>query len=179
MLRRPETSDYRKPRTRRAHPKRTVRTLLSPEQMHHAMMRESARVDRKAAGTLSLVLFRIPAAVSKNRGARGRRSVSTVRLARTILQRIRVTDDVGWFDGEHVGVLLPDTPPEGAWRLAQEVCDAVGHRRARPLCTMYTYPAEGESESGTAAATAQGIIRTTETAIDRGVEQAPAVRVAS
>src|SRR4051812_20876470 len=100
MLRRPNTSDFKKAKPP-ARVKRTVRTLLSPEQLHHAMARESSRVDRKGATALSLVLFRIPA----NR----RNSLAAVRLAKTILKRVRVTDDVGWFDEEHLGVLLPET----------------------------------------------------------------------
>ena len=134
MLRRPDTTDFKPPRPARA--KRTVRTLLSPPQLNHAMMRESTRVDRKG-GMLSLVLFRL------SRG--GKNSRSAVRLARTILQRIRITDDVGWFDKDHLGLLLPGTATAGAWRLAQQVCEVVALRGHRPLCTMYTYPAQGQA----------------------------------
>ena len=153
MLRRPNTSDFKQ---RRVPLKRTVRTLLSPEQLNHAMMRESARVDRKGSGGLSMILFRIPASE--------RNTLSAVRLARAILKRIRVTDDLGWFDDEHMGLLLPETPPAGAWRLAQEVCAIVAQRGSLPLCSMYTYPAEGQETEA-----ARTVIRT----------DAPAVKVAS
>ena len=149
MLRRPDTSDFKKAK-RPVRLKRTVRTLLSPEQLNAAMARESSRVDRKGAGALSLVLFRIP--------LEQRNSLTAVRLAKTILKRIRVTDDLGWFDDEHLGVLLPDTPATGAWRLAQAVCDIVAKRGPRPLCTMYTYPAS-QSEGPELP---QGVIRSTE-----------------
>ncbi len=161
MLRRPNSSDFKH---RRVRVKRTVRTLLSPEQLNQAMTRESARVDRKGAGALSMVLFRIPASE--------RNTLSAVRLAKTILKRIRVTDDLGWFDEDHLGVLLPETPTTGAWRLAQEVCDIVGKRGARPLCTMYTYPADGQGKLQPA-----GIIRTSEPAQAQAAP--PAVKVAS
>jgi len=116
MLRRPGTSDFRTARTGGIVFKRTVRTLLSPEQLNQAIMRESARVDRRGDGTLSLVLFRLPATAGGRRSRR-RMGISAVRLARTILKRIRVTDDVGWFDDQHLGVLMPDTPPApGDWR---------------------------------------------------------------
>jgi hypothetical protein len=134
MIRRPHTSDYKHKRVRL---KRTVRTLLSPEQMNQAMTRESARVDRKSGGTLTLVLFRVP--------AEKRTKLSGIRLAKTILKRIRVTDDLGWFDDEHLGLLLPETTPTGAWRLAQHICDVVAKRGARPLCTMYTYGADTQA----------------------------------
>ncbi|HEY7088637.1 MAG TPA: hypothetical protein VH518_11150 [Tepidisphaeraceae bacterium] len=156
MIRRPSTSDFSSKHRRRgrsasgARLKRTIRTLLSPEQLNQAMSRESARVDRKRGGSVTLVLFRIP-----DPSAKGRKSLSAVRLAKTILQRIRITDDLGWFDENHLGLLLPDTPAAGAWRLAQAVCDIVGKRAERPLVTMYTYPA-----SGAGTAQAQGVFRT-------------------
>lgn len=148
MLRRAKSADFKH---RPVRYKRTVRTLLSPEQLNAAMARESARVDRKGEGALALVLFRIPAT---------RRSrLSAIRLAKTILKRIRVTDDVGWFDAEHLGLLLPDTTAAGAWRLAQDVCETVAARGPRPLCTMYTYPADA-----TGAGEKTGVVRTDEAA---------------
>lgn len=120
--------------------KRTVHTLLTPEQLNAAMGRESARVDRKAEGELSLVLFRV--AGSKNK------KFSAIRLAHTILKRLRVTDDVGWFDENHVGLLLPETTVAGAWHVAQMICDAVGKHGERPLITMYTYPAASQGAKG-------------------------------
>jgi hypothetical protein len=134
MIRRPVTSDYLQPRVR---VKRTVRSLLSPEQLNQAVGRESARIDRKSGGSLTLVLFRLP--------TKGRTKLSAVRLARTILKRIRVTDDVGWFDSEHLGLLLPDTTPAGAWKLASSICQASARRGTEPLCTMYTYGEDAQA----------------------------------
>ena len=118
--------------------KRTIRSLLTPEQMSGAIRRESARVDRKAGAALVLVLFRFTGSCT---------SPSTMRLAKTILHRIRVTDDVGWFDAWHVGVLLPDTAPAGAWRLAQQICDRTAKRGRRPHVTMYSYGGDPVAES--------------------------------
>jgi hypothetical protein len=129
MIRRPNTSDFKRVRV-----KRTVRTLLSPEQMNIALERESARVDRKSGGALVLVLFRVP--------SEKRNKLSGIRLAKTILKRIRVTDELGWFDNEHLGLLLPETSRTGAWRLAQQVCDVVARHGPRPLCTLYSYGAD-------------------------------------
>ena len=149
MLRRPETSDFSPTQKHRRRTKRTVHTLLSPIQLNEAMARESARVDRKGAGALSLVLFRVPQSETN--------TLFAIRLAKTILKRVRITDDVGWFDQQHLGMLLPETPTSGAWRLAQQICDAVAQRSARPLCTMYSYPADGEGSESP-----QGVIRSTE-----------------
>ncbi len=123
--------------------KRSVRSLLTPEQMNLAIQRESARVDRKSGGggMLVLVLFRFDGSAA---------APSTMRLAKTVLHRIRVTDDVGWFDEQHVGVLLPQTSPAGAWRLAQHVCDRVARRGQRPHVIMYSYGGARPADDGEA-----------------------------
>jgi lipopolysaccharide/colanic/teichoic acid biosynthesis glycosyltransferase len=103
--------------------------MLTPEQMNIATQRESARADRSGS-EFALVLFRI----------RSRKSLSTVRLARTLLGRIRATDDIGWYDDDHLGVLLPDTSAAGGWRFADAVCGLASRRMHRPLCSVYSYP---------------------------------------
>jgi lipopolysaccharide/colanic/teichoic acid biosynthesis glycosyltransferase len=128
MLRRPITSDFN---ARRLPRKRAVSSMLTAQQMNIAIQRESARADR-AGGEFALVLFRI-----RNRD---RASLSTMRLAKTILNRIRATDDVGWYDDQHLGVLLPDTSATGAWRFADAVSSLASQRSHRPLCSVYSYP---------------------------------------
>ena len=128
MLRRPITSDFN---ARRLPRKRTVGSMLTSEQMNIAIQRESARADR-SGGEFALVLFRV-----RNRD---RASLSTMRLAKTVLTRIRNTDDVGWYDAEHLGVLLPDTSATGAWRFADAVSSLASQRSHRPLCSVYSYP---------------------------------------
>ena len=54
MLRRPLTNDFN---SRRLPSKRSLQSLLTPEQMNIAIQRESARADRNG-GEFALVLFR-------------------------------------------------------------------------------------------------------------------------
>jgi lipopolysaccharide/colanic/teichoic acid biosynthesis glycosyltransferase len=53
---------------------------------------------------------------------------------------LRITDTAGFLAGHRVGVLLPDTPSEGAWKVASDICDVypVGHDR--PGCEVFIYP---------------------------------------
>ena len=140
MLHRPTTAQFRARQAKKpGRIQRTVRSLLEPEQMNLAIQRESLRVDRKGGSSLVLLLF-------NHTGARY--AASTVRLAKTILRRVRVTDDVGWFDDAHVGVLLPDTTPSGAWRLARQICDEIARRTYRPDVVMYSYPGKPVSAIG-------------------------------
>jgi lipopolysaccharide/colanic/teichoic acid biosynthesis glycosyltransferase len=99
--------------------------------MNIAVQRETARADRNGA-QFALVLFR-----ARNKD---QQSLSTVRLAKTVLRRVRATDDVGWYDDRHLAALLPDTAPAGAWRFAEQVCTLVSAKAPRPLCSVYSYP---------------------------------------
>jgi lipopolysaccharide/colanic/teichoic acid biosynthesis glycosyltransferase len=128
MLRRPTTTDFK---PRRLPWKRSLQSLLTPEQMNIAVQRETARADRNGA-QFALVLFR-----ARNKD---QQSLSTVRLAKTVLRRVRATDDVGWYDDRHLAALLPDTTPAGAWRFAEQVCTLVSAKAPRPLCSVYSYP---------------------------------------
>jgi lipopolysaccharide/colanic/teichoic acid biosynthesis glycosyltransferase len=129
MIRRPTTVDFK---PRRMSWKRSYRSLLSPEQMAIAVQRETSRADRNG-GEFALALFRV-----RNND---RSSLSTVRLAKTILRRVRATDDVGWYDDQFLAALLPDTSPAGAWQFAEQVLALVSGRAAKPLCKVYSYPA--------------------------------------
>jgi lipopolysaccharide/colanic/teichoic acid biosynthesis glycosyltransferase len=117
--------------------------MLTPEQMNIAIHRESARADRNG-GEFALVLFRVR---RKDPSA-----LSTVRLAKTVLNRVRATDDVGWYDENHLGALLPDTAANGAWRFADQVCGLATRRGPRPLLSVYCYPTKwfGDDERETA-----------------------------
>lgn len=128
MLRRPLSSDFY---ARKLPWKRSIQSLLSPEQMHIAIQRESARADR-SGGEFAMVLFRLQNT--------DRQALSTVRLAKIILKRVRATDDVGWYDDQNIGVLLPDTSAAGAWRFADQVCGLIQKKYARPAVRVYSYP---------------------------------------
>jgi len=118
-----------------------LQSLLTPEQMNIAIQRESARSDRNG-GEFALVLFR-----AKNPD---RQALSTMRLAKTILRRVRATDDLGWYDEQHIAALLPDTSPAGAWRFADQVCMMLSRKAPRPLCSVYSYPTKwfGDDDQG-------------------------------
>jgi len=63
-------------------------------------------------------------------------------LIKGLYTRIRPTDEIGWFDKAKVGVLLPDTPPLGARKLAEEICRKISVRTQPPTFNVYTYPLE-------------------------------------
>jgi lipopolysaccharide/colanic/teichoic acid biosynthesis glycosyltransferase len=110
---------------------RSNEELVPREVLDLLIRRECARADRNGR-EFSLVLFRV-----KNQK---RTSVSTHRLARTVLSRARLTDEVGWFSDHYICGLLPDTSAQGAQIFMNSICDLVERKAARPLAVVYSYP---------------------------------------
>lgn len=124
-------AEVARPPRRRAQPINWER-LSSTSQTDRALRREMARADRTGRG-FSLVLFRV------NPGPRHQKS--TRRLARALLERARLTDEVGWFsDNRYLCAMLTETEACGARIFAERVCDDVSRRSPRPLAIVYSYP---------------------------------------
>src|SRR5688500_5597443 len=86
-----------------------LRDVLAEEHLRFVIRRETSRADRTGRG-FSVVLFRVKPPASRRRRA----SAAACRLARILLNRVRETDDVGWFDERHLCAVLPETPTAGA-----------------------------------------------------------------
>lgn len=69
------------------------------------------------------------------------------RMANRLKSSIRLTDDVGWFDGANLGVLLPDTSGEGAWAFVRKVRNGHGGARLVFPARVYTYKGNWKDES--------------------------------
>jgi lipopolysaccharide/colanic/teichoic acid biosynthesis glycosyltransferase len=81
---------------------------------------------------LSLLLFNI--------GDPEANSVAEQYLAHILANRIRSTDEVGWFDSKHIGVILPYTSTGGAHKLADDICKAITSKASPLEYIVYTYP---------------------------------------
>jgi lipopolysaccharide/colanic/teichoic acid biosynthesis glycosyltransferase len=55
---------------------------------------------------------------------------------------LRATDETGWLDSHHIGVLMPHTPGWGAWTVADEICLEFPDVVPLPECTVYCYPSD-------------------------------------
>jgi lipopolysaccharide/colanic/teichoic acid biosynthesis glycosyltransferase len=135
--------------------------------------RERARADRNGHG-FSLVTFKV---------GEGNQATAD-RLKQVLADRLRLTDELGWYDDERLGVLLFNTPREGAWNYANRVQAALlqtAPLQTAPLqaallpvdplpeCGVYTYPAAwpgSESEGKTEPPNAQPITLRVEPAVD-------------
>lgn len=111
---------------------RSLRVLHSRGRFRRILARERSRSDR-SGDRFSLLVF-TPREAAKAHSAQ-------VRLARLLRRRLRNTDEAGWMDRHSIGVVLPGTPPRGAWKVANDVCRhfAGGHE---PRCKVYCYPTD-------------------------------------
>jgi len=92
--------------------------LPSRGQFLRMLHRERARADRTGS-QFSLLALGVDRGPARERSWQSR---ATLRhLLRLLQRRLRLTDDVGWLDGRHLGVILPDTPAWGAWALVDDL----------------------------------------------------------
>jgi lipopolysaccharide/colanic/teichoic acid biosynthesis glycosyltransferase len=105
--------------------------FLNEESFRYEITLERMRVDRNGS-PLAILAVELPA----DRSETGDFEF----LGRILANRLRMTDTPGFISGERIGVLLPDTPKSGAWKVASDICGVypVGHDR--PNCEVFVYP---------------------------------------
>ena len=109
------------------------RGLYPAEQFRAAMDRERARADR----------WEQPLALLSLGVAHGRKGQETLqRVVRILTRRMRLTDEAGWLDSRHIGILMPNTLGWGAWTLADEICLEFPDSVSLPQCKVYCYPSD-------------------------------------
>jgi hypothetical protein len=107
----------------------SVSEICSKEEFHAILNCEKARADRNGHG-FSIVSFEsqdikdIPSFIAQ------------------IKQRIRTTDEIGWFDHNTLGVFLYNTPAVGAWQFVKKNNEKMDDRISACRCSVYSYPNE-------------------------------------
>jgi len=99
--------------------------LLPCEEFKAIIHHECARCDRNGH-EFSLVLIDL----DQFNGNGKRYSNQSIR---SIIRRMRMTDEMGWFDEKRLGIFLPETSNEGARTFMGEICEDNN-------CVIYTYP---------------------------------------
>jgi lipopolysaccharide/colanic/teichoic acid biosynthesis glycosyltransferase len=112
------------------------RRLYCHEDMLFMLERERARADRSGQ-EFSLAMFDFR--------TRTARDGVLVKLVHVLIQRSRSTDVIGWMGGWRIGVLLPDTPADGARKLIADVYQALADSFHAPECSVYSYPLQKHS----------------------------------
>jgi lipopolysaccharide/colanic/teichoic acid biosynthesis glycosyltransferase len=112
--------------------RRTLRGVHARRHFRRVLARERARSDR-SGDRFSLIAF-----APRNVDSAAEMQQHLVKILR---RRLRLTDEIGWLDEGKLGIVLPATPPRGAWHLADDVCCQLDSE-LRPQCSVYSYPSE-------------------------------------
>jgi hypothetical protein len=67
------------------------------------------------------------------------------KLVQRISQRSRITDQIGWYDYNRLGVILPETPTLGAQKFIQDLYLQNQNGIPRPPIDLYSYPLQKKS----------------------------------
>lgn len=131
-----------RPRSLHAHVLRRYRLgdhpfLLSDAEFRLAIQAERQRVDRNGS-VVSLLLIKLPEPAEDRPGLEF--------LAKLLEGRIRLTDTPGLLADGRVGILLPDTGAEGAWKVAEDISECFPPGPTRPECDVRLYPPKGRTD---------------------------------
>jgi hypothetical protein len=107
----------------------SVVEICSQEEFHDILVREKARADRNGHG-FSLVAFETP----------DHEDFSS--FVAKIKQRIRMTDEIGWFEHNTLGVFLYNTSAQGAWQFVNNNSEKRDDQFPAGKCSVYSYPNE-------------------------------------
>lgn len=111
--------------------------LLAEKEIRFAADCERMRVDRNGS-VLSILLISLPPEHASD--------VDVEFIARVLEGRLRATDTAGQLKDGRVVVLLPDTPEEGAWKVATDVSEVFPPGPTRPECKVLSYPDRRERD---------------------------------
>jgi lipopolysaccharide/colanic/teichoic acid biosynthesis glycosyltransferase len=112
----------------------TENGILSEKAFLRILERERARSDRYG-NIFSLIIFE----ASNSNGHKPKVLIPIDIL----INRLRPTDEVGWYNKARLGIILPSTPYEGAVKLANDICIQIQNRtRKSPAFEVLIYPAD-------------------------------------
>lgn len=120
-------------------------SLLNAEEFDHAALCERMRVDRNGS-ILSILLLTLPNSDANSQPVNGSSSCRQSAeqqlglLCRVLQGRLRLTDTPGQLRDGRVGILLPDTPVDGARHLASEICSVYEQDDRQPRWEVLCYP---------------------------------------
>ena len=110
--------------------------LIGKEAFQQAIAKERYRSDR-SNNKYSLLILTL--SIDSEENERIGRAIATIR------ERIRAIDEIGWYDENQLGIILPFTSMEGADQLADEVCSIITTHLEpdeRVACELVSYDSE-------------------------------------
>jgi len=107
----------------------TLTDIYSQEEFHSILVREKARADRTGQGfsVVTIEVFSLHDVTS---------------FVKHLQQRIRASDDIGWFGDNKLGVFLFNTKALGASQFVKKCRGKTGDGFSSFKCSVYSYPNE-------------------------------------
>jgi len=106
--------------------------IHSSDAFRTILERERARAERTGQ-SFSLAVF----GIDKENGTD---AASLERLGYVLVQKVRICDEVGWYDGNRIGAILPGTSAEGARQFTDIIKERIKDFAPHLTCTIYSYP---------------------------------------
>jgi hypothetical protein len=104
--------------------------IYSEEEFRHIIDRERARADR-TDHQFSLLVLDLDF-TNNNQNKNGF-------LLQKIISRMRRIDEIGWYDSQRIGIILPYTSERGAQRFAESLCQLFDPSMVHCIFNVYTY----------------------------------------
>jgi len=110
----------------------TVISVMKQSAFLHLIDQERARVNRNGSH-FTLVLLQLSNGFARNRDVQ-------TDVFNTIMERIRTIDQLGVYDDDHIGLLLPQTSRDGASRIIDDLwCNKIVTANISSY-RLYCYP---------------------------------------
>ena len=118
-----------------SHRMNPLRNIHSSDVFRTILERERARAERTGQ-CFSLVVF----GIDKENGTG---DASLERLGTVLGQKVRICDEVGWYDRNRIATILPGTSAEGARQFTDVINERIKEVASSLTCTIYSYPSSG------------------------------------
>lgn len=112
--------------------------IYSNKEFHEILERERSRIDRNGH-SFSLIIFDV--GNTEENGAYSKRLVKTLHS-----RGLRVTDEIGWFDKRHIGVVLHNIGTWGVKNFIDNIRETIDGEYRFPDCEVYVYPSDDSED---------------------------------
>ena len=107
--------------------------IHSEEEFRSIIERERARADR-TDHQFSLIVLDLVYPDENHH--------TTHHMLQKIFRRVRTIDEIGWYDQNRIGVILPYTSAQGAQKFAESLCNSFIPPMGEGLLNVYTYDSD-------------------------------------
>ena len=110
--------------------KKSAGEIYEEEEFRHIIDRERARADR-TDHRFSLIVIDL--------GFNNGNHHSNGLQLKKIISRMRRIDEIGWYDPRRIGIILPYTSEQGAYKFAESLCEFMDPSMTECIFNVYTY----------------------------------------